>query len=567
MRTGYKLRTSTLAVLLAGGLTGLAAVPQGAGATPRPSALRTPGALRATVPNGSNDYILTVATTAGPLPRNFNPFLSTSVADTDNVVSFIYEPLVQWDPFEPQKPIPWLATSWNWSDGDKALTFDLRKGVKWSDGVPFTSADVVATFDLLKKYPAINGNGITFQSVTAQGDYQVTFHFSQPAYSEFYSISGLVYIVPAHIWDKIGNPVDYTNADPVGTGPYLLTTFSTQGFLLTKNPHYWMPGKPVIYGLRFPSYDGNGPANVAVEDGQVQWAGQFIPDIKKTYLDKSKYNNDWSPATSVVSLEPNLTKWPLSDLAVREAISDALNRSYIAGEAESHQATAQASATGVVGNENEFIAPQYQHDAYKYDPSLAKEILAKDGWKRGPGGTLEKDGKPLDLNIEDPAGFTDYMTAAQIISQELEQVGMHVTVTGTSENAWTSDEADGHFDMTIMWSNDEGIDPEIIYQGWLDKNTIPGGGGDYERWIDARTQALFSNYLTATAESTRLSSIYGMEGVMVNDMPILPLYGGPDWTQYNDQQVVGWPTPSNPYDPAAPFSPNNEVVVLHLRLR
>lgn len=551
-----KLGEPVLAVLVAAGLAGLGAVPQVASATPRTA-----------VPDGSNKYVITIATTAGPLPRNFNPFLATSVASIDSIVSFIYEPLVQWNPFKPQKPTPWLATSWHWADGDKALTFNLRKGVTWSDGVPFTSTDVVSTFDMLKKYPAINGDGISFQSVTAQGKYQVTFHFAQPAYSQFYAVSGLVYIVPAHIWSKVGKPVDYTDADPVGTGPYLLTTFSTQGFMLTKNPHYWMKGKPVIYGLRFPSYDGNGPANVAVEDGQVQWAGQFIPDIKKTYLSKSKYNHDWSPATSVVSLEPNLKKWPLDDLAVREAISDALNRPYIAAEAESHQASAQTSATGVISNESEFIAPQYKHDNYKYDPSMARSILAKDGWKKGPGGFLEKGGKQLDLNIEDPAGFTDYMTAAQIIAQELKQVGIKVTVTGTSENAWTADEADGHFDMTVMWSNDEAIDPEIIYQGWLDKDTIPGGGGDYERWVNNSTQSLFNTYLTATTEATRLSSIYKMEGVMVNDMPVLPLYGGPDWTQYNDQHIVGWPTPKNPYDPAAPFSPNNEVVVLHLRLR
>lgn len=516
----------------------------------------------------SSHYALTIATTAGPLPRNFNPFLATSVASTDSVSSFIYEPLVQFNPFKPQKPYPWLATSWKWADADKTLTINLRRGVKWSDGSPFTSKDVAFTFNLMKKYPATNGNGLRFNSVAASGPNQVVFHFAKPAYSQFYALSSLVYIVPQKIWAHV-NPVRFADADPVGTGPYTLTTYNSQGFTLTKNSNYWQKGKPVVYQLRFPSYDGNDAANIAVENGTSQWSGQFIPNIKKTYLSKSPYNHDWSPATSQVALVPNLSKYPLNDLTVRKAISEAINRPFVAKQAESGQATAQTNATGILPNENEFIAPQYKNSTLKYDPKAAKALLESDGWKPGPKGVLEKDGKPLDLTITENSGYTDYMTGAQVLAQELSDIGIHTTVNGVSNNAWTSDLADGDFELSIDYSNSEGIDPEIIYDGWLDDRLIHGNNAsaDFGRYKSPQAEKLFNQYLDATTTAERTKAIDGMEEILVNQVPVFVLFGGPDWTQYNSKVLAGWPTPSDPYDPGAPFSPNNEVVVLHLHFR
>ncbi len=516
----------------------------------------------------SSHYVLTVVTTAGPLSRNFNPFLPTSVSLTDNVASFIYEPLFQVNPFKPQSPTPWLATSSAWSNGDRTLTMQLRHGVNWSDGTPFTSKDVAFTFNLLKKNPATNTTGVTFQSVKATGPYTVVFTFAQPGYSQFYNLSSQVYIVSAKVWSTV-NPVTFADPNPIGTGPYTLTNFSTQGFVLTRNPHYWQKGKPVVYQLRFPSFNGNGPANIAVEDGTAGWAGQFIPNIKRVYLDKSKYNHDWSPATSQVALVPNVSKYPLNILAVREALSDALNRQNVAQLSEGGQATGQTNATGVLPNESEFIAPQYKSATFHYDPSEAKKLLESAGWKPGPGGVMVKGGSPLDLTLTENSGFSDYMTGAQVIAQELDAAGFHVTVSGVSNNSWTADLTDGNFQLTTDYSNVEGIDPENIFSGWLDDSLIHGNnaGADFGRWRDAQTESYFHQYLVSTTSTARQQAIAGLEGIMVKDVPVIVLYGGPDWTQYNDQVLVGWPSPSNPYDPGAPFIPNNEVVVLHLHFR
>src|SRR6202040_1853724 len=90
-----------------------------------------------------------------------------------------YEPLVYVNPLQNGKTTPMLATSWAGGAGNKSLTFTIRKGVKFSDGTPMTAADVVYTFNLLKKYPALDLPGVwsVLSGVSQAGPDQVTMTF------------------------------------------------------------------------------------------------------------------------------------------------------------------------------------------------------------------------------------------------------------------------------------------------------------------------------------------------------------------------------------------------------
>ena len=104
--------------------------------------------------SSSGSSVLTISNESGELwPCAFSPFNSAVEGET---VGFVYEPLVFVDSLESGKTTPWLASSFAWSDANKVLTFTIRKGVKWSDGKPMTAADVVFTFNLLKKNPALD---------------------------------------------------------------------------------------------------------------------------------------------------------------------------------------------------------------------------------------------------------------------------------------------------------------------------------------------------------------------------------------------------------------------------
>ena len=174
---------------------------------------------------------------------DFSPF---NGSDTLLSVGFVYETLAYVNPLQNGKTTPMLASSWQWGAGNKSLTFTIRKGVKFSDGTPMTAADVVYTFDLLKKYPALDLTGVwsVLSSVTQTGSDQVTLDFTSPAVPGFYYVAEQVPIVPQHIWSKIANPVTYPDTDPVGTGPYVVNPCTKANITYTANTHYWQPGEP-----------------------------------------------------------------------------------------------------------------------------------------------------------------------------------------------------------------------------------------------------------------------------------------------------------------------------------
>ncbi len=209
-----------------------------------------------------------------------------------------------------------LASSYSWGAGDKSLTFTIRSGVKFSNGTPLTANDVAYTFNLLKKYPALDLPGVwsVLSSVTATGADQVTMDFSAPAVPWFYYIADQVPIVSQAIWSKIANPVAYPDTHPVGTGPYEVNPCTSANITYTANPNYWQAGEPKVKKIEYPAFTSNNTANDELANGQAQWGAQYIPSIASFYTAKSPDFHYWFPPTVNVSIVPNLTNPLLSNV-------------------------------------------------------------------------------------------------------------------------------------------------------------------------------------------------------------------------------------------------------------
>ena len=250
---------------------------------------------------------LTISTNAfGTQADNLNPFLPTSTDNaSDANTDMIYEPLWQYDVVKPTITYPWLASVYSLTDNDQLLTLTLHKGVTWSDGKPFTSADVVETFSLLQKFPALNTNGITFTKVVAQGPLKVQMTFSRPSFAELYYILNQTPIVPAHIWSTIKNPASYADTDPIGTGPFVLKSFTPEYMVLTRNDHYWQPGLPKVNTITYPAVGSAGAQNAAFNAGDYTWASATEPDMQRLYVARSPYNKYWYPPVGITALLPN----------------------------------------------------------------------------------------------------------------------------------------------------------------------------------------------------------------------------------------------------------------------
>jgi peptide/nickel transport system substrate-binding protein len=548
------------AVLLATCLSVLAGIVSDAGGSPD----------RATA---SNIIVNVEASPTGPLQVNFNPFFPNNQFNIIGATPQIYEPLLQFNVLKPTQITPWLATSYKWSPNSRVLTFQLRKGVTWSDGKPFTSADVAYTFALLARKSALNANGVTFGRVSTPGKYTVKLTFPKPSFTQFYNIAGATYIVPQHIWSTISDPVSYTNPKPVGTGPFVLASATAQAYQLKRNPHYWQAGLPKIGGLRYIAYDANPSANLALEQGQLDWAGNFVPSIQKLYVDKDpKHNFYWMVPRRVAFLCANTQEYPFGMVAVRKAMSMALDRQAMVAAGEENEQPPATTPTGLVlPNHAAYLNPKYKNLRFKQDTEGAKALLQSAGFKMGSNGIFNRpDGKPFSFTILGAAPFTDVMIDLQVVAQQLKKAGIDASVEGAAVGAWLSRLGSGDYDVSFGCGGqpaDPG--PFTMLNNVLNSSlTAPIGEtavNNQERWKDDKTDALLEQYATATTDAQRQKALNGIQQIMVEKVPAIPLFFNVDFSEYRTVRVTGFPTSKNPYASPAAFGPNAEVVALHLR--
>src|SRR5580658_1337855 len=241
--------------------------------------------------------LVIVDNTGQVFAQTFNPYVSTSLGVEDNMQSMTYEPLLEFNIMQPtQAPIPWLATNYAWSGGGKTLTFTIRQGVKFSDGTPMTASDVAFTFNLLIKNSTLASQapGPTPLPVSASAPNATTavLTFSQPEYANLFLI-GSTYVLPEHIWQSQSNPATYGDANPVGTGPYELSSFSSQKVTFKQNPYYWQKSKVTVPEVIFPNYVSNTTANPSLDSGQIGYAGNDVANVASDYLSA---NPDGQPA-------------------------------------------------------------------------------------------------------------------------------------------------------------------------------------------------------------------------------------------------------------------------------
>jgi len=497
---------------------------------------------------------------------NFNPF-NASV----QFLSFgpVYEDLVYQNQLQSGKATPWLATKYAWSNHNKNLTFTIRPGVKWSDGKAFSAADVVFTFQLMKKNSALDLNAAwsVLKSVTQKGANQVVFTFKTAAVPYFFYIAGQTPIVAKHVWASIKNPVTYKDTNPIGTGAFTMNSCSPQVIKYTKNPQYWQPGLPKIDTIYYPAYTSNTPANQDLASGKAQWGSQFIPSIKTFYLSKSPDNHYWFPPVSNVSIFVNLKNSILKDVAVRRAIAYAIDRARVAKIGEYGYQPA-ANQTGVVTPTFKSWLKPGLNKVFGFSPAKAKSILAKDGYKM-KGGVMQKNGKPLAFTMINIGGYSDWVASAQIVAQELKAVGINVTASNLSSTTYDNDVYTGRYQLAYDGNEASGPTPYYELRNELYSSASAPIGkiavSNWERYSNPAVDKAIRKYATTTSLATQKKVVWQLEQAMVRDVPIIPITEGVDWYEYNTSTLGGWVTSKNQYaQPAAFAVPDWGVVALHL---
>jgi peptide/nickel transport system substrate-binding protein len=497
----------------------------------------------------------------------FNPF-NASV----EFLSFgpVYEPLTFSDPLKSGAPTNWLASGYAWSNHNRMLTFTIRSGVNWTDGKPFSAADVVFTFNMIKAHPALDLQGVwsVLKSVSQKGN-KVSFAFKTSAVPYFYNIADKTPIVAQHVWSSVKDPVTYKDSSPVGTGAFTMSSCSPQVIKYQKNTAYWQKGLPYIDTVYYPAYTSNDPANQDLASGKAQWGSQFIPNIQAYYMSKSHDNHYWFPPVNNVSIFINLKDPILSNVAVRRAMAYAIDRHRVSQIGE-YGYEPPSNQTGVVTPTfSSWLNPKLATQV-AYNPAKAISILKAAGFTMSGGVFHTQQGKALSFTMINIGGYSDWVASAQIVQSELKAVGIKITPENLSSTTFDNDTYTGKFQLSYNGNETPGPAPyyelrEILYT----KNSAPIGKlatSNWERYSNPAVDKLIDAYGATTNTAAQHSIIDKLAAAMVRDVPVIPITEGVDWYQYNTSNLAGWVTPQDPYArPAAYENPDWGVVLLHLK--
>ena len=499
-----------------------------------------------------------------------NPFISTGSGMSLGYDRMIYEPLAMVNPVGKNETTPWLASKVEWNADYTQLTVTPRADVKWSDGKPFTADDIVFTYTLIKNTPALDLGGLKLADITKDGD-KVVLSFSESKFVKQGDVLQ-VGIVPEHQWKTIADPTKDPVKEAVGTGPYTIKSFSSQGVVLTSRKDYWGGDVPVPQ-LKYLEYNDNTGLLRGLQNGETDWAQIFITDFQKNYVDKdAKHNVFW--AANVLSPDMilvNTTKAPFNDPAFRKAVNMVIDRKAHAEKARSNAGAELTSVTGIPQpTGDQYIAPEYKGKTFSIDVDGAKKVLSDAGYTWNKDALIDPAGAPVSFTLQDPQGWNDYVTGIQLVATQVKStLGADAKVATPDADTWLSNVATGNFDAALHWTG-SGTNPWHIYDDVMNGSYLEQESGgkvsdNFGRYDNPEATALLAQYAQASDDATRTDALNKLQKIFVEDVPAIPIGTHPQLGEYNTRKYTGWPSEDEQYATADPTQPSAVQVVLKLK--
>lgn len=490
--------------------------------------------------------------------RNFNPYLATNLRTTTD---FIYEPLVVFNEMKGNTPVFRLAESYKMADDLMSVTFDIRKGVKWSDGEAFTADDVVYSFGLLKAKPELDQRGINkwVTSVEKVDEYKVRFRLSEANSNVPYEIS-LIPIVAEHVWKDVKDPTTFTNENPVGTGPFtVIDTFTPQLYIQCRNPNYWDAANLEVDCLRVPQIANNDQLLGKIVNSELDWTSSFVPDIDRTYAAANPNHHYWYPAAGTQAFMVNFKnpdpakKEALDNVDFRRAFSMALDRQTIIDIAFYGSGTVNDFASGL-GYAFEAWSDEATHKKYKgfntYDVEGSKKLLAKAGFKdvNGDGFVETPSGKSFELLIQSPNGWTDFNNTVQLAVEQLQEVGIKAKARTPEFAVYNQAMLEGTYDVAYT-NYFHGADPFTYWNSGYNSALQSGDGMPrfaMHYFTDKKLDGLLDSFYKTADKNEQLAIAHGIQKIIAENQVTIPVMSGAWMYQYNTTRFTGWWSEENP---------------------
>jgi len=308
----------------------------------------------------------------------------TSLGGIYAAVAPAYNCLIRTSPYDSkgQEVIPELAHSWEIRDGGKTITFHLRKGVKWHDGAPFSSADVKYTIERIMNPPEgmVSPRGPVFKALIERveapdPDTVVVYGRGPSKLLLTIFASGHNVIIPKHIVEK--DPVNALKTKVIGTGPFRLKEPPTTSlWKYERNPEYFQKDLPFLDEIEIHIMTDPQALVAAVLSKRIYWSDAFPHANMDRDLAKSIAQQNpnviatSNPGMIIAHITLQGEKPPFDDLRVRQAISKAIRREAIAELGNQSGAV----GTGVYPLGLWTMPKAVQEQLIGYDPDMAKRI-------------------------------------------------------------------------------------------------------------------------------------------------------------------------------------------------
>lgn len=420
-------------------------------------------------------------------------------------------------------PHPRLATGWSHSPDGLHWTVDLRHDVRWSDGVPFTSNDVVYSFRtfLDPKANYLDIASIDYvKRVWAEGPYRVHFNLAHPS-AVFTEAALGESLVPEHVLGKIApDRIRFSSfgEHPVGTGPYVVERWQHDSEVVFKrNPYAWR--RPKIERIDFRIIFNDQAEMEAVANGSAD----LIDD-----LSSSQYKQLTRIAPNVVLQsfpsmyvnldEINVSRPGLNDVAVRQAMMYGYDRASVARGLFDNKVEVP---TGIIPIAlTHWYNPHVQQ--YPFDPPKARALLDAAGWKPGPKGVRSKDGVTLSFELllnQGSALLTDEMLT---FIADMRDVGIDIRLRLLDFPSIVSRAYSGKYDL-LADSRGGIIDPDLT--GLLSSAAIPPHGANTTRYRNALVDRDLKLGLVTLDDAKRRAYYNEIQAELARTLPVLPQLG------------------------------------------
>lgn len=454
--------------------------------------------------------------------------------------------------------VPYLAEDYSVSEDGMTYTFQLRKGVSFTDGTSFTAEDVKFTFDYMKEHPYKWVSVSMVEEASVVDEHTVEIRLNK-TYNPFLSdVAGSLPILPKHIWENVTEPETFTEPEAaISTGPFILENYDAAAgtYTFKANEDYFY-GDVQIDKLVIANVSG-GDSKEALLSGEIAAAPNISYKAAMSLKDSPEYTVLEGPGLSVTRLYFNFDEEAMAVKEIRQAMYHAVNLDEIVEKA--YGGAGYAGSAGHVQPGTPWYNPDVRQ--YAYDVETAKKMLSEAGAADSNGdGILEYNGEEMSYTLT----FTENdEKLAELLVSYMKAVGIELVPQSADDATVKAAISEGNFELAFNTNGSFGGDPVFLSRfatvGADGAPSVTGQGG--KTWESEEYNKIYNESAVEQDDAKRHEQVNELQEIIAEELPCLTLYYKKAVAAYNNTIFDGFYYTPDGISIAVPFIMNKLVFV------